>query len=255
MKRHPLHKLHLLILTLIHLPMMSANAGWLDFLNQKSSTGTTAAAVSPLAALSQTEVANGLKQALSKGVNQAIASLGKEGGFLDNAAVKIPMPPQLHQVESALRAVGQGKMADEFVATMNHAAEQAVPVAAHVFAAAITNMTVDDAKAILTGPNDAATQYFRKTSDKQLYEQFLPIVKQATAKAGVTAAYKNLLQQAGPAASFLGKDAGDIDGYVTKKSLDGLFKMVAAEEEKIRENPAARTTDLLKQVFGSVKQK
>jgi hypothetical protein len=251
MNRHPLHKLHLLILTLIYLPLMSVNAGWLDFLNQKSNTGTTAAAAVPLAALSQTEVANGLKQALSKGVNQAIASLGKEGGFLDNAAVKIPMPPQLHQVESALRAVGQGKMADEFVATMNHAAEQAVPVAAHVFAGAITNMTVDDAKAILSGPDDAATQYFRKTSDKQLYEQFLPIVKEATAKTGVTASYKNLLQQAGPAASFLGKDAGDLDGYVTKKSLDGLFKMVASEEKKIRQDPVARSTDLLKKVFGS----
>jgi hypothetical protein len=122
-----------------------------------------------------------------------------------------------------------------------------------VFTGAITNMTVADAKAILTGPNDSATQYFRKTSETQLHEQFLPIVKQATAKAGVTASYKNLLQKAGPMASFLGKDAGDIDGYVTTKALDGLFKMVAAEEKKIRENPVARTTDLLKKVFGSVK--
>ena len=246
-------KLHIIIFALICLPLMTVNAGWLDFLNQKSSTDTTAVAATSLAALSQNEVANGLKEALSKGVNQAITSLGKDGGFLNNADVKIPMPPQLHQVESALRAMGQGKMADEFVATMNHAAEQAVPVAAHVFAGAITNMTVDDAKAILTGPDDAATQYFRKTSDKQLYEQFLPIVKEATAKTGVTASYKNLLQQAGPVASFLGKDAGDLDGYVTNKSLDGLFKMVAVEEKQIRENPAARTTDLLKQVFGSVK--
>jgi hypothetical protein len=144
-------------------------------------------------------------------------------------------------------------MADEFVATMNNAAEQAVPVAANVFAGAITNMTVEDAKAILTGPSDAATQYFHKTSETELQEQFLPIVKDATAKTGVTAAYKNLLQQAGPAAAFLGKDAGNLDGYVTKKSLDGLFKMVAVEEKRIRENPAARTTDLLKKVFGSLK--
>ena len=163
------------------------------------------------------------------------------------------MPPQLHQVEGALRTMGQSKMADEFVATMNHAAEKAVPVAASVFAGAITNMTVEDAKAILTGPSDAATQYFRKTSEPQLHEQFLPIVRAATAETGVTAAYKNLLQQAGPAASFLGTDASDLDGYVTKKSLDGLFKMVAAEEKKIRENPVARTTDLLKKVFGSLK--
>jgi hypothetical protein len=255
MKRHPLHKLQFLILSLICLPLMTVRAGWLDFLNPKSntSTGTTAGAATSLAALSQSDVASGLKEALSKGVNQAIASLGKEGGFLNNPDVKIPMPPQLHQVEGALRAVGQSKMADEFVATMNHAAEQAVPVGANVFAGAITNMTIEDAKAILTGPGDAATQYFRKTSETQLHEQFLPIVREATAKTGVTAAYKNLLQQAGPAASFLGRDASDLDGYVTKKSLDGLFKMVAAEEKKIRENPVARTTDLLKKVFGSAK--
>lgn len=228
-------------------------AGWLDFLNPKSGSNTTGSAAVPttLAALSQSDVAGGLKEALSKGVNQAIANLGKEGGFLNNANVKIPMPPQLHEVENALRAMGQSKMADEFVATMNHAAEQAVPVAANVFAGAITNMTVEDAKAILTGPSDAATQYFRKTSETQLYEQFLPIVRTATAKTGVTAAYKNLLQQAGPVASFLGTDAGDLDGYVTKKLLDGLFKMVAVEEKNIRENPVARTTDLLKKVFGT----
>jgi hypothetical protein len=230
-------------------------AGWLDLLNPKSGSNATGSAAVPttLAALSQGDVASGLKEALSKGVNQAIASLGKEGGFLNNADVKIPMPPQLHQVEGALRAVGQGNLADEFVATMNHAAEQAVPVAANVFAGAITNMTVDDAKAILTGPDDAATQYFRKTSETQLHEQFLPIVRSATAKTGVTAAYKNLLAHAGPAASFLGTDAGDLDGYVTTKSLDGLFKMVAAEEKNIRQDPVARSTDLLQKVFGSVK--
>jgi len=229
----------------------TGRAGWLDLLNPKSGTGTTAGATSTLAALSQSDVASGLKEALGKGVNRAITNLGQEGGFLNNADVKIPMPPQLHQVETALRAMGQSKLADEFVATMNHAAEQAVPVAANVFAGAITNMTVNDAKAILTGPPDAATQYFRKTSETQLYEQFLPIVREATAKAGVTASYKNLLRQAGPVASFLGKDASDLDGYVTKKSLDGLFKMVAAEEKNIRDNPVARTSELLKKVFGA----
>lgn len=230
-------------------------AGWLDLLNPKTSSNTTSSAAVPttLAALSQGDVASGLKEALSKGVNQAIASLGKDGGFLNNVDVKIPMPPQLHQVEGALRTMGQGSLADEFVATMNHAAEQAVPVAASVFAGAITNMTVEDAKAILTGPDDAATQYFRKTSGTQLHKQFLPIVRAATAKTGVTAAYKNLLAHAGPAASFLGQDAGDLDGYVTTKSLDGLFKMVAAEEKKIREDPVARSTDLLQKVFGSLK--
>jgi hypothetical protein len=232
---------------------VAGHAGWLDFLKPTGTNTNATVGQTTLAALSQTEVANGLKEALSKGVNMAIANLGKEGGFLNNADVKIPMPPQLQQVEKALRAAGQNKMADDFVATMNRAAEQAVPVAAQVFAGAITNMTVADAKAILTGPNDAATQYFRKTSETQLHEKFLPIVKEATARTGVTASYKNLLQQAGPLASFLSKDATDLDGYVTAKALDGLFKMVAVEEKKIRENPAARTTDLLKKVFGSAK--
>ena len=110
-------------------------AGWLDLLNPKTSSNTTSSAAVPttLAALSQGDVASGLKEALSKGVNQAIASLGKDGGFLNNADVKIPMPPQLHQVEGALRTMGQGSLADEFVATMNHAAEQAVPVRCQCF--------------------------------------------------------------------------------------------------------------------------
>jgi hypothetical protein len=244
-----------ILIVIVGLVPMDGHAGWLDFLKRKSGSNTTDSAVAPttLAALSQNDVANGLKEALSKGVNQAIANLGKDGGFLNNTDVKIPMPPRLQQVEKALRAVGQDKTADEFVATMNRAAEQAVPVAAPVFAASIANLTVDNAKTILTGPNDAATQYFRKSSDAQLHEQFLPIVKEATAKTGVTAAYKNLMTRAGPMASLLGKDAGDIDGYVTSQALDGLFKMVAAEEKKIRENPMARTTDLLQKVFGSVK--
>jgi hypothetical protein len=240
---------HLITLLILFLTLTTSHAGFLDWLTKPTNTTTTAS--SPVAALTQDEMVRGLREALGKGVNQAVASLGKEGGYLKNLDVKIPMPPQLQTVERTLRRIGQDKMADDFIATMNNAAEQAVPVAAGIFAGAITNMTVTDAKAILTGPNDAATQYFRKTSEAQLQEKFLPIVKDATAKAGVTSAYKGLVKQAGPVASFLGADAGDLDGYVTKKSLDGLFKMVAAEEKRIRENPLARSTDLLKKVFGA----
>ena len=144
------------------------HAGWLDWITQPASTGAASTATAQLGALTQDEMARGLKEALAKGVNQAVANLGKDGGFLKNLDVKIPMPPQLQTVEKTLRKLHQDQMADEFVATLNHAAEQAVPVAAGVFAGAITNMTVDDAKTILTGPNDAATQYFRKTSEAQL---------------------------------------------------------------------------------------
>ncbi len=240
--------LRFIIVFTMLLQLPRTQAGFLDWLVKPATTGTVTTAAVPL---TQEEMVRGLREALSKGVGQAVATLGKDGGFLNNAAVKIPMPPQLQTVEKTLRRLGQDKIADEFVATMNHAAEQAVPLAANVFAGAITNMTVTDAKAILTGPDDAATQYFRKTSEARLREKFLPIVRDATAKTGVTAAYKNLIQQAGPMAAFLGADAGDLDGYITQKALDGLFQMIATEEKNIRQNPVARTTDLLKRVFSS----
>jgi len=205
------------------------------------------------ASLTQGEMSGGLKEALANGIQDAIAKLGRDGGFLNNLDVKIPMPENLQKIEKTLRTVGQGAVADEFVATINRAAEQAVPEAAQVFGDAIRAMTLEDAGGILTGPSDAATQYFRRTSEDQLRQRFLPIVKQATEKTGVTVAYKNLTAKAGPAAAFLGKDASDLDGYVTQKALDGLFKMIAAEEARIRKNPAARTTDLLQKVFGSLR--
>lgn len=227
----------------------TARAGWLDWLPKPSATESSAAPTA-VTSLTHDEMVRGLKEALSQGVGHAVSELGKNDGFLKNLDVKIPMPESLQRVEKSLRAVGQNKLADEFVATMNHAAEKAVPEAASIFADSISKMTLEDAKSILSGPPDAATQYFRKTSDTKLQEKFLPIVKDATQKVGVAAAYKNLIQQAGPVAQFLGQDAGDLDGYITKRSLDGLFKMVAAEEKRIRENPVARTSDLLKKVFG-----
>ncbi len=161
------------------------------------------------------------------------------------------MPESLKKVDNLLRKLGQDKMADEFVATLNHAAEQAVPEAASLFADSIKQMSVEDAQAILKGPDNAATEYFRKTSGVKLAERFKPIVQAATDKAGVTSSYKELLDKAGPLAKALGKDT-DLDTYVTDKTVDGLFKMIAAEEKLIRQDPVARTTDLLKKFFGSV---
>lgn len=243
----------------------SAQAGWLDKLGL---TPTNAAAGSPVtsaavAALSDTQVAGGLKDALGNGLQKAIANLGHAGGFLTNASVKIPMPEKLQSVEKALRAVKQEKLADEFVGTMNHAAEMAVPAAAAVFSDAVKQMSIADAKAVLTGPKDSATEFFRRTTQTNLYAKFFPIVQSATAKAGVTSSYKNMLAKVGGGSgltstlggltkSYLGAEALDVDAYVTHKTLDGLFKMVADEEKSIRENPVARTTDLMKQVFGAV---
>ena len=209
-----------------------------------------------------------MKEALGKGLQNAVASLGKDGGFLTNVNVKIPLPEKLQMVEKSLRALKQDKYADEFVATMNRAAEQAVPEAAAVFGDAVKGMSIADAKAVLTGPQDSATQFFRRTTSTNLYAKFYPIVQKATASTGVTSAYKNMLAKVNTSTStnstgwlgklggvtknYLGEDALDVDAYVANKTLDGLFKMVAAEEKNLRENPAARTTDLLKQGFGAV---
>lgn len=252
-------KPNLCILLTLAAALTTSHAGVLDKLGfgaaRTNSTGPTTAALN---ALSNDQVVGGLKEALGNGLQQAVAQLGRDGGFLNNLNVKIPMPEKLRAVEKTLRSLGQGKLADEFVTTINHAAEQAVPEAASVFGDAVKQMNIADAKSILTGTNNAATQFFRRTTQTNLYARFHPIVQKATAQTGATAAYKNLLSKAGGTSfggnlgSLLGQDALDLDKYVTDKSLDGLFKMVAAEERKIRENPAARTTDLLKQVFGSM---
>ena len=255
----------ILLSLLIAISIGSARAGWLDSLLGKGSTNASVTSTG-LAALSQTQMAGGLKDALGNGLQHAVASLGHDGGFLTNVAVKIPMPEKLQTVEKTLRTLGQGKLADEFVATMNHAAEQAVPEAASVFGDAVKQMSIDDAKSVLTGPDDSATQFFRRTTATNLYAKFYPIVQKATANTGVTSTYKNMLAKVsgagntggfgaalgGLANNYLGTDALNVDKYVTDKTLDGLFKMVADEEKNIRQNPVARTTDLMKQVFGAV---
>ena len=201
--------------------------------------------------VSDNDISGGLKEALGKGVANAIKSLGKEDGFLSNVRVKIPLPKSLQKIEKVVRVAGQGKAVDEFVASMNHAAEKAVPVAVDVFVEAIKKMTFDDARQILfSGKDDSATQFFRKSSEENLRTKFRPIVEEFTAKTGVTQKYKAMIGKAGFAAQFLGKDATDLDGYVTQKALDGLFLLIADEEKKIRKDPLGRTTSLLKKVFG-----
>lgn len=197
-------------------------------------------------------MSSGLKEALNTATDIAVKQLGQDGGFLNDPAVRIGMPDSLEWVEKGLRMTGQSARADEFVGTLNQAAEQAVPLALDQFRAAIKNMTVSDAQAILTGPKDAATQYFRKQSEPNLRTQFMPIVSETTSKAGATSAYKNMLNSAGPAAGLMNSSSLNLDEYVTDKALDGLFLKVAEQESLIRTNPVARSTDLLKKVFGAV---
>jgi hypothetical protein len=255
-----------LVFTVV-LSIASSRAGILDKLGSMVTNATAAGtnssgASAALNNLSQDQLVGGLKQALSNGLQHAVSQLGHPDGFLTNLNVKIPMPERLVVVEKSLRALKQQKLADDFVTSMNRAAEQAVPVATEVFIDAVRNMSIDDAKAILTGPNDAATEYFRRTTSTNLFARFHPIVQKATASAGVTSTYKKMTAAAGNSSNSLmkglgglmGSDAMDVDSYVTNKALDGLFKMVADEEAKIRANPAARTTDLLQKVFGAAQK-
>ena len=235
--------------------LQTTSGGMFDFLKPKPA-GQTSAAPTALAGLSQDQVVQGLKEALGKGVQHAVASLGRQDGFLTNLNVKIPMPKSLQSVERTLRVLHQDKLADDFVTTMNRAAEQAVPEAAAVLGDSVKQMSISDAKTILTGTNNSATQYFRRTSETNLFVRFHPIVQKATEQTGVTRAYKQMMDKAGAAgglaSSILGRDSTDIDGYVTQKTLDGLFLKIAEEEKRIRENPLARTSDLLQKVFGAV---
>ncbi len=247
----------LLISVALAVAFPATGASWFDFLKPKPPPGQTSgvpASVS-LAGLSQDQIAQGLKEALSRGVQKAVTGLGKPDGFLKDLNVKIPMPESLRTAERTLRTLGQKKLADEFVTTMNRAAEQAVPEAAAVLGDAVKQMSLTDARAILTGTNNAATQFFRRTSETNLFLRFRPIVAEATERTGVTRSYKAMMDKVGLAgsfgASFLGGEATDLDGYITHKALDGLFVKIAEEEKRIRENPVARTTDLLRQVFGA----
>lgn len=201
--------------------------------------------------ISDSKVSLGLKEALSQGVRFAVDNLGREDGFYDNAEVRIPMPKSLQSVARVARLAGYADRVDDFELSLNRAAEKAVPVAIDVFVDSIKQMTFTDAKNILfSGQDDAATQFFRRTTEDRLRGKFRPIVQDFTEEVGVTQSYKRMMDKAGFMARFLGNDANDLDGYITEKALDGVFYMVAQEEKKIRKDPIGRTTRILRDVFG-----
>ncbi len=195
-------------------------------------------------------IAAGLKQALEVGSERAAGTLGRVDGYLKNPPVHIPVPDQLQRAESLLRKVGAGKYADQFVTSLNRAAEAAAPKAKPIFVDVIRNMTIEDAVGILRGGDDAATQYFRRHSQDRLIAIFRPVVARTTSDVGVTAYYKRFVDKAGRT-GLVDTRGLDLDDYVTRKALDGLFYMLAQEERRIRQDPLARTTQLLRQVFGS----
>ena len=200
------------------------------------------------AELSQEKIAAGLKEALKIGTGNAVNVTGKLDGYFMNQAIKILMPERLQTMEKALRTVGYGAEVDQFILSMNRAAERAAPAAKQIFWKAIGEMTFQDAKKILSGHETAATDYFKTKTTDRLTVAFKPIVEKATNDVGVTRQYKNLVGRF-QNIPFVKKEIVDIDQYVVTKALDGLFYVVGEEEKKIRKNPAARVTDLLKEVF------
>ena len=213
--------------------------------------GASLAAAAGIDALSSRDAAGGLRAALSKGIDVAVAQLGTNNGFLNDPKVAIPLPSALEKAERALSLIGMGGQADELKATMNHAAEKAVAQAKPVFKQALLHMTLSDAKGILTGGDDAGTQYFRRATSAQLTEKFKPIVATETAKLGLTAKYNEYAAKAAQLGLLSSQDA-NLNDYVTAKALDGLFSRIADEEREIRKNPLGQASSLIKKVFGTL---
>lgn len=197
--------------------------------------------------VSDGDIGAALKEALAQGANRAITQLGRSDGFWQDTRFRIPLPKALTKADPLLRSFGAGPRLDELHLSMNRAAEAAVPVAAEVFSGAIRQLSLKDVRAILDGPPDAATSFFRQATSTSLQAKFRPIVAGITAKAELAQQYKAVLASAGPLATTLG--APDLDSWVTDRALNSLFLRVADEEKAIRENPAARSTELLKKVF------
>ncbi len=237
-----------LLLLLALIAAVPVHAGWRDLLD--GFVGDEQVQQATGKALSGEEVTAGLREALVTGARRAVRSLGRPGGFLDDPKVRIPLPGKLQMVGEALSRLGQEEKVAAFVASMNRAAEQAVPKATAIFIDTISRMSFDDARRILDGPEDAATRYLQRHAGETLEREMLPLVARATGSVGVTRSYKGLLQQAGPLASLAGNGL-DLDRYVTRKALQGLFLVLAREEQRIRRDPVARSSELLRKVFGS----
>lgn len=216
-----------------------------------AATPAPAATGSGLSAISQQDQVSGLRQALNQGVGTAVSLLAKENGFLGNDKVKIPLPSNLQKMEGTLRKVGLGKYADQLTVSMNRAAEAAVPEAKTLLLGAVSNMTITDAKNILLGSQDAATQYFRKNTETALTGKFQPIVVNAMQNVGLVQKYDAMAAKGAKLGLVDSKNA-NLESYVTQKTLDGLFLMMAEQEKAIRANPLQAASSLVQRVFSAV---
>ncbi|GGB90974.1 hypothetical protein GCM10011352_16270 [Marinobacterium zhoushanense] len=232
-----------------------AHAGLKDLLNQgqeliKQSTQPQSSS-STATDLDTDTLSAGLREALEIGTQRAVETLSAQDGYLGNPSVRIPMPGYIETASGLLRAAGLGNQVDTFELSMNRAAEAAVTEATPIFVEAVKAMTIDDARRIYNGGDNAATEYFKTKTYDRLGEKFKPRIEESMAQYGVTSAYQLLVDSAGSKLPMLGNMNLDLADHVTGKALDGLFLMLAEEEKKIREQPLARSTDLLKQVFGN----
>lgn len=202
------------------------------------------------APLTTAEVANGLKEALIKGISKGSDLVSQVDGYFKNPEIKIPFPPEVKKVEDRLRQIGLGSEVDKFVMTLNRGAEDAAREAKPIFIEAIRAMTIEDAWAILRGEDNAATQYLRRTTSGSLKEKFKPVIQNSLNKVNATKYYGEIVTRYNQI-PLVQKVNPDLDDYATDEAIEGLFLMIAKEEKNIRENPVARTTELLKKVFGA----
>ncbi len=223
---------------------------WWDKAKQVLESDAGSTVTSNVSGLTNTEVSAGLREALKIGTQKVVGQVGVKDGFNLDPKIHIPLPGTLGKVDSALSKIGMGSLTEDLELRINRAAEAATPKAKELFITAISEMTIDDAKNILTGPNDAATSYLRKTMGPGLSKEMQPIVQNTLAEAGAIQAYDNVMGQY-EKLPFMPDVKSNLNNYAVEKAMDGIFYYVAQEEQLIRENPAARTTDLLKKVFSS----
>ncbi|GFO70041.1 hypothetical protein GMLC_36200 [Geomonas limicola] len=241
---------HILVVSLVQILVMLsftvAQAGFLGDLGKKLGLSDTQSSN-----LDDSTIIKGLKEALATGTSRAVKSVAKTDGYFGNDLIKIPIPEKISSVTNLLGRFGFQPQVDEFVLSMNRAAEKAAPKAAEYFVSALREMTFDDARKILQGGNTAATEYFKEKTGEKIFSAFKPVVASSMQDVGVTRHYNRMTDKL-KSIPFAGATAGslDLDNYVTTKAVDGLFVMLGEEEKKIRTDPAARGTELLRKVFG-----